>query len=38
MGNLSHVRVGGLITDSNGAWVKGYARDVGIIASVVVEL
>lgn len=38
MGNLSHVSVGGLITDSNGAWVKGYARDIGIIASVVVEL
>lgn len=38
MGNLSRVGVGGLITDSSGAWVRGYARDIGITASVVVEL
>ena len=38
MGNLSRVGARGLITDSSGAWVKGYVRDIGITASVVAEL
>ena len=38
MDNLGQASGGGLIRDSNGAWVKGYARAIGYTTSVAVEL
>ena len=38
MGNLGRVGGGGIIRDSNGDWVSGYARAIGHTASVTAEL
>ena len=38
MGNLSRVGGGGIIRDSKGDWVSGYARAIGFTTSVAAEL
>lgn len=38
MGNSSLVVGGGIIRNENGGWVKGYARAIRVMTSVVVEL
>ena len=38
MGNPSLVGGGGIIWKENGEWVKGYARAIGIMTSVVAVL
>lgn len=38
LGNPGQAGGGGLIRDSNGVWIRGYARAIGIITSVAVKL
>ena len=38
LGNSGRAGGGGLIRDSNGLWVRGYARAIGTTSSVAVEL
>lgn len=38
LGNPGRAGGGGLICDSNGVWIKGFTRNIGISSSVEVEL
>ena len=38
LGNPGKAGGGGIIRDSEGRWVKGFARSIGFTASIIVEL